>query len=322
VAYTVDTLKPAEKRTFYFIGVTTGKSAIMRLFPKWADYLELDADIVGIDMRIHDRSENYVKVAYFLKHNDNSLGALVTTHKIDMYHACKSAAVFDRFDAHADMLEEISCISKQAGRFEGHAKDPISSGLAFESFVPRDYFSRGDKEVFIMGAGGSAVSTCFYLMKTARESGWAPKKIIVSNRSRERLENLLKMLKPVQNVPVETHCVGEDSENNDKILGNLSSGAIIINATGKGKDTPGSPITDHATWPKGALVWEFNYRGELDFLQQARNKQTKYNLTVEDGWIYFIHGWTRVIAEVFHIDILTSGPVFDDLCQIAQGVGS
>jgi len=24
---------------------------------------------------------------------------------------------------------------------------------------------------------------------------------------------------------------------------------------------------------------------------------------VEDGWTYFIHGWTQVIAEVFHIDI-------------------
>ena len=27
------------------------------------------------------------------------------------------------------------------------------------------------------------------------------------------------------------------------------------------------------------------------------------NLTIEDGWTYFIHGWTQVIAEVFHIDI-------------------
>ena len=26
-------------------------------------------------------------------------------------------------------------------------------------------------------------------------------------------------------------------------------------------------------------------------------------LFIEDGWTYFIHGWTQVIAEVFHIDI-------------------
>ena len=35
---------------------------------------------------------------------------------------------------------------------------------------------------------------------------------------------------------------------------------------------------------------------------------------IEDGWLYFIHGWTRVMAEVFQVDIPTSGPIFDDLC--------
>jgi hypothetical protein len=46
-------------------------------------------------------------------------------------------------------------------------------------------------------------------------------------------------------------------------------------------------------------------------------KRFLINLTVEDGWIYFIHGWTRVIAEVFHVNIPTSGPEFDRLSQIA-----
>ena len=25
-------------------------------------------------------------------------------------------------------------------------------------------------------------------------------------------------------------------------------------------------------------------------------------MTLEDGWIYFIHGWTQVIGEAFNID--------------------
>lgn len=33
----------AEKPTFYFIGVTTEQSSIMRVFPKWAELLGLDA---------------------------------------------------------------------------------------------------------------------------------------------------------------------------------------------------------------------------------------------------------------------------------------
>jgi shikimate 5-dehydrogenase len=320
MVFTIDTLKSAQKRTFYFIGVTTGQSAIMNVFPEWADYLGLNTEFVGIDMQIHDRPENYVAVAEFLKHDEKSLGALVTTHKIGMYHACKKAGVFDYFDNYAAMLEEISCISKREGRYEGHAKDPITAGLAFEALVPPDYFGDGDKQIFILGAGGSSVALCFYLMQRIADNGQSPEKIIVSNRSRKRLENLSNILKSHQKVAVETFCVGEDPEKNDRIMKSLSAGAVIINATGKGKDSPGSPVTDQAPWPPGALVWEFNYRGELDFLRQARENQAERRLTIEDGWIYFIHGWTRVIAEVFHVDIPTSGPVFDDLCRIAEGI--
>ena len=320
--FTVDTLKSAKKQTFYFIGVTTGKSAIMQLFPEWADYLELNAEIVGIDMIIHDRPKNYVSVAEFIKKDENSLGALVTTHKIDMYHACRKAGVFDYVDDYAAMLEEISCISKLDGRCEGHAKDPISAGLAFEAIVPTDYFADGDKEVFILGAGGSSVALCFYLMRRTAEMGQSPKKIIVSNRSPQRLENLMRMLRPHQKVAIDTVCVGEDPQKNDQIMNSLSAGAIIINATGKGKDSPGSPVSDKAPWPEDALVWDFNYRGELNFLKQAQANQIDRRLTIDDGWLYFIHGWTRVIAEVFRMDIPSSGQVFDRLCDIAQSIRS
>jgi shikimate 5-dehydrogenase len=47
------------------------------------------------------------------------------------------------------------------------------------------------------------------------------------------------------------------------------------------------------------FAWEFNYRGELEFLKQARAQQQVRRLTVEDGLVYFIFGWALVIAEVF-----------------------
>ena len=34
-------LKPATQPTMYFIGVTTGKSSIMKVFPEWAQALGL-----------------------------------------------------------------------------------------------------------------------------------------------------------------------------------------------------------------------------------------------------------------------------------------
>jgi shikimate dehydrogenase len=91
-----------------------------------------------------------------------------------------------------------------------------------------------------------------------------------------------------------------------------------MNATGLGKDRPGSPITDDARFPRGGLAWDFNYRGDLRFLVQARAQLKERNLAVEDGWIYFIHGWAQVIAEVFHIEI---GPErIDELSRIAGEV--
>ncbi len=108
-------------------------------------------------------------------------------------------------------------------------------------------------------------------------------------------------------------------EDNDKVMTDLKPGSLVINATGLGKDAPGSPITDRGVFPEAGFAWELNYRGDLVFLRQARAAALRRPLTVEDGWVYFLHGWTRVIAEVFDRDIPTSGPVFDRLSELAGG---
>ena len=72
-------LGPATRPTFYFIGVTTAKSSIMKVFPAWARQLNLgDCEIRGIDCKWHDAPEVYRAVVTFLKNDSLSLGALVT----------------------------------------------------------------------------------------------------------------------------------------------------------------------------------------------------------------------------------------------------
>ena len=39
-------------------------------------------------------------------------------------------------------------------------------------------------------------------------------------------------------------------------------------------------------------------------MHQAEGQARERNLQVIDGWMYFIFGWTQVIAEVFHTEIL------------------
>jgi hypothetical protein len=39
---------------------------------------------------------------------------------------------------------------------------------------------------------------------------------------------------------------------------------------------------------------------------------------VEDGWLYFLHGWTQAIAEVLKVRI--DGPLFQRLAAIAGAI--
>jgi shikimate 5-dehydrogenase len=105
---------------------------------------------------------------------------------------------------------------------------------------------------------------------------------------------------------------------NDAVLAGLKPGSLVINATGLGKDAPGSPLTDAARFPRQAIVWDLNYRGDLLFLDQARAQRQERELQIEDGWTYFLYGWTQVIAEVFHIEIPAAGAAFAALSDIAS----
>jgi shikimate 5-dehydrogenase len=81
----------------------------------------------------------------------------------------------------------------------------------------------------------------------------------------------------------------------------LPPGSLVVNATGMGKDRPGSPLPSDVSLPEGGYVWDFNYRGSLEVLAQARAQQQERGLHVEDGWRYFVHGWSQAVAEVFSV---------------------
>ena len=308
-------LHRADRATFYFIGVTTGKSSIMKVFPKWATHLGLgDCPIKGIDCKWHDAPAVYRQVVSFLKNDPLSLGALVTTHKIDLLDACRD--LFEELDPYAKLLGEISSISKRGGRLHGHAKDPITSGLAMEAFLDGGHLRKTGAAVCILGAGGSSLAFTTYFMRIVPPEH-RPARIVVTNRSAPRLEAMKRVHAQINpGIEVEYHHCPR-AEDNDQIVNRLPNGSLVANATGLGKDAPGSPVTEAARFPQGGFAWDFNYRGDLVFLAQARAQEQARKLRVEDGWVYFVHGWTRVIAEVFDIDIPTSGPKFDELSRIA-----
>ncbi len=313
------TYSPAQKPTLYFIGVSTGQSSIMKVFPEWAKYLNLgDCQILGLDFRQHDEPEAYREAVDFIKGDPLSLGALVTTHKIDLLNACRN--LFDELDPYAAQTGEISCISKAGDRLVGHAKDPITSGLAVEAFLPEGYWEKNGGEVALLGAGGSSIALSSYFARKQHGANH-PSRITVTNRSLPRLEKI-RIINDALGCDRKWEYVhAPQPEVNDKVVNGLLPHSMVVNATGLGKDAPGSPLTNGACFPRAGIAWELNYRGDLIFLDQARSQQAERKLMVEDGWVYFIHGWTSVIAEVFHVAIPTKGPAFDELSAIAARYG-
>jgi len=310
--------EPATKPTLYFIGVTTSKSSIMNLFPKWVKHLKLgDCEIKGFDFMPHDETQKYRECVEFIKNDPLSKGALVTTHKIDIFLSCFDQ--FDYLDEHAKIMGEISCISKDGNKLLGHAKDPICSNLALNRILPENYWKEKGGEVLCLGAGGAAIAI-LYNLNRQKQNRNHPSKIFVTDIRKSRLESIKQIYRKFDtNIPIELHECFE-TINNDKLTTNLKTHSLIINATGLGKDKPGSPFTWNVQYPQSSIVWELNYRGELVFLDQAEAQREKKNLTIHDGWVYFIHGWFEVIAEVFQLDIKNSGDYFESLSEIAWSI--
>ncbi len=302
------------KPTFYFVGVSTGGSSIMKVFPRWMEALGRSEIVLkGIDHKIHDKPEAYRATVAQIKYDPLSLGALVTTHKIDLLESARD--MFDELHSSAQLIGEVSSISKHDGKLIGHAKDLLTAGLSLDAILDRGYFARTGGHVFCIGTGGSGKAISVHLINK-KDLADRPEKMIVVNRSPGRLVELRAMVEFLETDIEFEYIQNVDPKVNDKIMAGLPEGSIVINATGMGKDTPGSPVTDAGLFPQDGIAWEINYRGELDFWHQAMAQKESRNLTVEDGWLYFLHGWTQVIAEVLHIDIDLK--TFDELAEIAE----
>jgi shikimate 5-dehydrogenase len=276
---------------FVFVGVTTGESSMVRIFPRWREALGLgDVVLDGWDVPLDAPPATHRDVVRRLREEPGIVGALITTHKIDVARA--GADLFDELDDHARRLGEVSAVGRRGGRLLGWATDPLTAARVMEA-LPGPF-----PEVLCMGAGGAG---------TAIVGNLTSPRIVVTDRDPRRLERLHSLYPSVERAP---------ADDNDRLLESLAPGSLAINATGLGKDRPGSPISDAARFPERAVAWELNYRGDLRFLEQARAQ----GVTVEDGWRYFVVGWAAVIEKVFARRLTTADvDLLDRIATASRG---
>ncbi|WP_158867379.1 shikimate dehydrogenase family protein [Leifsonia sp. AG29] len=300
-----------------FVGVDTAHSSIQKVFPLWADHLGLPSrELRGFDIPLGAPDAVYREVVERIRDDEGQAGALVTTHKMRVFEA--AGDLFDEVDDFARACGEVSSIAKRSGRLVGAAKDPITVGLSLDDVVPSTYFADTGAELVCLGAGGSGVALSWHLAH--RQD--TPSKVTLVGRTRSSLDHARAIHERggIDTSRFVYHPLDEGDPLSDAtaVVGAAGEGAVIVNATGLGKDRPGSPLADDVVFPLRARVWEFNYRGSLEFLYQARAQEQHRELTVVDGWVYFIHGWSQVVADVFDIPMPPS--TVAELAEIASTV--
>jgi len=291
-----------------FIGVSTGGSSIMKVFPKWSEILGLEAELFGIDVAIDADKEQHRDALIQLRDTPNCQGALVTTHKISAYK--NGFDLFESFDDFANLCQEVSAVKVRNGKLYGSAKDPITAGLSIEEFLANEHFSSG-AEVLCFGDGGAATAIGWYLASRIDP----PNKMTFVGIEQVKLDHLKQVIKTGYD-PKKLLTEIYQSDQVADLLKSLPEKSLIINATGMGKDRPGSPVPAGAVFQNSSIIWELNYRGSLEFFHQAKSQQAERNLKVIDGWRYFIHGWSQVISEVFEIEI--DSEMLSKLTQVAE----
>jgi shikimate 5-dehydrogenase len=272
-------------RRFVFVGVSTGSSSIMQVFPRWRDVLGLPGDVEmhGLDLPPGAPADDYRAAMAWMRDEPGVVGALVTTHKLDLLRAARD--LFEELDPWAERLHEVSCIAVRGERVLGWAKDPLTAARALD-----DLLGAGPpREVLCMGSGGAAAAISLVLL----ERGAA--RLVLTDRDPDRLDHLRALHEEGQRRPAVEYVHVAGAGDHDDLLAAMGRGALVINATGLGKDRPGSPLSDAGRFPQDAIAWDLNYRGDLVFLRQAQAAGVR----AQDGWRYFIYGWTAVIEEVF-----------------------
>lgn len=266
-----------------FVGVSTGSSLIHHTLPCWRPLLAADFGLRGVDVQLDADDGSYRELLRAIQRDGSVHGAVVTSHKVRLFHA--AGDLLDRVDDVARSCDEVNAVRRRPdGSLDGWARDPISVGRTVDRIWPNEV-----GEVVCLGAGGTAIALAYHLR---------------ANRPRVRLtcaDPSPEAGAGVRRVASNDVAVRIGAGPWDDVIAAAPTGSLIVDATGLGKDQPGSPTTEAVRFPTGSVVWELNYRGDLAFLRQARRQSSDRNLAVHDGWELFCHGWASALTAVLDL---------------------
>lgn len=286
-------LTDIKNETMLFIGVTTGKSFVNGVFPEWASAINSNCRLLGIDLELNSEPHVYRSILNQIKKNPNLRGALVTTHKTRIFEFAYD--LFEKIDPDSDALKETGVVYKRNNVTLSGATDPEAQQEVLKRIIPENHWENSKGHCLILGAGGAGVALGHLMLNMKN----GPEKIIITDTSEDRVRLVNEIFPYSTNHRIKVVKIADKLET-DLLISHLPNCSLIANATGLGKDRPGSPISSNTLFPRNSIVWEFNYRGDLLFLEQAKFQINERGVRIEDGWRYFIFGWFFVMSKIFN----------------------
>jgi shikimate 5-dehydrogenase len=298
-----------------FVGVSTGQSLVNAVWSAWMDQLGAEVELQCVDLPLPTPRARARALADAIRGDPRAVGAVITSHKLGFFAAAHDLCT--ELDVHARLLRELNGLAHDGARLRGLARDPLAVERVLDRMLTPGWGGREEALCFGAGGAGSAiVLSLLYRLDggTLRPKEDAPGRVSVVDVSRERLAALRAVVEalPGPRGRLRLACHAQPREN-DALLAELPSRSLVINATGLGKDAPGSPLTDDARFPDRAIAWDANYRGDLVFLRQAGGRS---GVRVHDGWEYFLHGWTQTLAPIFGVPMTSE--LFGRLAAAAE----
>ena len=265
-----------------FVGTSTGGSLAHTVFDGWAAALGRPWTLRGVDLPPDTPPETYRRLLTAMRGNPRVRGAVITAHKLRLYRAC--ATELTTRDRLVDLTREINTLvtgDTTPGSAAGYANDARSLTAILGSYA--------GQRIVCLGAGGAGTALLLALHLDV-ETGTPrpdPPRMVFADIDASALAGLRAVADRIGARPDLVHLSGPAD---DLVAG----AALVVNATGLGKDRPGSPVTDRAPFGPGAVAWDLNYRGDLTFLRQAAAR----GVSTMDGWEYFVAGWAGALTAI------------------------
>ena len=229
--------------------------------------------------------KNNIKAIYDKKKiNENELENIILEVKkgkisgINVTVPFKKAVIpfLDELSTEANKTQSVNTIYINNGKIIGHNTDAAGFELAIKYLK----YNIKNKRIFILGAGGVAPSIIFSLLKMQ------PAKIFLSNRNRDKAENLRDLFKNLEIVN----------------WGEIPNFDMIVNATSLGLKEDDEIKLDFSSSGSDKFFYDIIYNPkQTNFLKKAKNLGHK----TENGKMMFIYQahqaftlWNKIMPEI------------------------